>query len=123
MTETTHTTRPTMAFPALCLDAERRILARPRHSDQLVQIPTYDGEVDHRRITLLAAGHDALIYPAISNGEETLYLLADGDSIECAPRPPDIGLRVTITLCGGQSQTVEIEGYARISTAAPRYPA
>ena len=124
---TNNQARPSISFPTLLSDEIRSVTA-PYHSESLVSFTTLEGYSDLLRMTETSTS-DLIIYPEWSDGTETYWVLAAGESIEVRERSSGThpGLKVCIKsgavvqsgkVSPGKSELVEITGYLRIGRNA-----
>ena len=101
-------------FPTLLTDETRSVTA-PRHSKSLVSFTTTAGHADLLRMTE-TSDQDLVIYPEWSDGTETYWVLATGESIEVRDRRSGTapGLKVCISTGYGKQELVELTGWLRI---------
>lgn len=107
--------RPAISLPTLMTDEFRSVTA-PLHSESLVSFTTYDGTPDLLRMTETST-KDLIIYPEWSNGEETYWVLAAGETVEVHQLRHgfDSGLRVRIRSARTYTEEwVTLGGYLRI---------
>lgn len=106
--------RPAIQFPTLLTDEVRSVTA-PHNSKSLVTFTTLEGHADLLRMTE-TSDHDMVFYPDWSDGTETYWVLAAGESVQIRERKSGTspGLKVCISSGAGKQELVELTGWLRI---------